>query len=151
MNEEAPQIHILGFSWDRYTPQVEAQLTKDLIGLNAAVTRWPGSTMRVSVGPEGARVVAALNLALALPEHAHIWRVYQTGTDRVTAPEWAKTVIPCNLQVKASDSNRLKLGGQPGYALKEFGRSNGWDPFSRRPSSTKWATSDPIVTLIWGG
>lgn len=148
---EEPSIHVLGFYWDQYTPQVEAQLTKDLIGLQEAVTKWPNSVMKVSAGPEAARVIAALNLERADPREAKIWRTYKTGARRVAAPEWAETVIPFDLSIKKSDSNIIKKGPHSGYALKEFGRSNGFDPFNRRPATTKWATSDPLVTMIWGG
>lgn len=149
--EPTKSIHVIGFQWDEYTPQVEAQLTKDLIALNQAVTRWPGSIFKASAGLEAHRIIAALNIELALPEEARTWRTYQTTHDRVQVPDWAEDVIACDLSVKHSNSNVISRGPHNGYALKEFGRMDGYYPFKRRPPNTKWATSDPLVTMIWGG
>lgn len=146
------EYEVIGFLWDDYTPQVESQMARDLIALNRAVTRYPGSVMRVCAGPEAHRLIASLNLSLAdNDQQAKIWRTYSTMGRRLRAPDWATTVVSCDLTVRRSDSNKLERGPHSPYGLKEFGRMDGYDPFRRRPPQTKWATSDPLVTMIWGG
>lgn len=149
---EAKEYCVIGFLWDDYTPQVEAQMAKDLIALNKAVTRWPGDVMLVRAGPEAHRLIASLDLQLGTTdESAKIWRTYLTQGRRLRAPDWATTVISCDLTVRKSESNKLERGPHSSYGLKEFGRMDGYDPFRRRPPQTKWATTDPLVTMIWGG
>jgi hypothetical protein len=144
--------YVIGFLWDDYTPQVESQLLKDLMGLQAAIEKWPDCKMQVAAGLEATRLLAVLGIPTATDEQAFTWRTYHTEPhSQVYAPDWAKTVIACDLFVRNNPDNRIVRGPHFGHGLRKFGRSNGYDPFRRRPPQTKWATTDPMITLVWGG
>ncbi|QDH83643.1 hypothetical protein [Achromobacter phage Motura] len=149
-----PKIYNIGVAWDEYTSGVEGNLARDLIALKTAAEKWPGTTLQVvSESDEADRMLRALGLQrssiVTLPG---TWILYQAGEQRVNLPEGVeysvKKVERCLFQ--KSKKARLEDCDDQGFALKEQGRDNTFDPFNRMPStSTDWHMTDPLITLIW--
>lgn len=143
---------VVGLVWDYYTPQVEAQITRDLIALKGLPS---GRNLMVCYETEEPAITKVLNSLQVLRSPAlplaKLWIVYQTGPDEVEAPEHAEDVIERDLQVHVADADVLDTGDHTGYYLKPQGRIVAPTISLNRPMPQHQpASTDPMVIYLWG-
>ena len=153
--ERPNSIYTVGLKWDYYTPKVEAQLTKDIIGLNAETKKWPGTRLLVACDSnEADRILASLGIIrTSILKSANVWRTYQSGDSSVYAPVKGKAkTFAIVLNQKKSKSNILRqMDNDPGFHLQEQGRDYNFNPFDKAPpSNDSWnGSTNPLVNFIW--
>lgn len=144
---ERPSFAV-GLVWDEYTPQVEGQITRDLIALQ---TQGPqGCDLLVVCGPEANKVLSGLGLRnAAVAAIARLWITYQTKAEEVLAPEHAETVIKRDLFVLQS-TIRLDPNECPGYYMKPQGRIIPPSVNINKVMPNHVGTTDPMIVYLWG-
>lgn len=141
--------YVIGLLWDEWTPQVESQLTRDVLALLDEADKWPGQGLAVSTGEEANRVLRALNVPNVGPlsKQATFWRLYQTQEAPPQAPEWAKDQLVQVLYQKTANVRFADKSNQEIY-LRDRTRDINYDPFSRRPMHPGVSPESPWIVLL---
>lgn len=130
-----------------YTPQVEGQLTRDVIASTTKLKR--GEQLCVCCEhPEAQRMLASLGARyspiLALPTTFLKYRIDEQWPDE---PENAQTVIERDLWVKPGEG-KLHTGERPAYYLPPQGRLAPDSIGLKRPAPNGYAPVDPQFVLL---
>lgn len=116
-----------GLLFDDYTPQVEAQILRDCMGLIDVARNHYDELVIVCEDERPSRMLSAIGLRVVpLPHLAKSWNVYKTKEDWPTAPEWATTIWERDLWQKQAE---------PKLRVKDPEHSNGY----YLPPRDKWA------------
>jgi hypothetical protein len=139
---------VIGLVWDKYTPQVEGQITRDFIAMQSEGPRV--QLLVVTPDDSADRLFAMLGVEKSLaPEIAKLWITYQTGPEKVLAPEHAQTVIERDLFIPKARNN-IDTGHHTGYYMKPQGRITSPSMNVHHPSPTHMGgQTDPIVIWLW--
>lgn len=140
--------HTLGMVWDKYTPAVEGQITRDVIALQSET---PAGDTLSFVCPDGSadRLFNTLGVVRSMvPGLANVWITYRTQEDKVFAPEHATEVIERDLYQDAKDVE-LDPESHPGYYMKPQGRVVAPQMNRHKPAPSHYGPTDPMVVLLW--
>lgn len=139
----------LGILYDKYTPPIESQITKDLI----AFKYYYGNDITVCTkNPNDiARALAALRIKvisdISLPK---VFIVYKTGEEFPETPDNCQEIIERDFYV---DKANIELTSDPendGYFLPEYGKPyiSNMSRLHYRPNG--YVPIDPSIRLLWG-
>jgi len=138
-------MNTIGLKWTEYTPQVEGQITRDMLACQAEL----GKFVVYTETDEADRVLAAVGIEKALSGNlAELWILYKTELEGPQPPNRDVRYIERDLYVAVTDV-ALDLDAKPGYFLKEQGRI-GTPRISQNPRPTHHGVTDPLITLLWG-
>lgn len=115
-----PKILFMGVQFDRYTPAVEGQITRDCILLLSNARHKYQDMVVVCLTEEPKRAVEALGLTLDTDvSMAKNWIVYKTGEGWPDVPDGTRTVVQRDLYAptKRPDMQVLEPGQDTGYYL----------------------------------
>lgn len=145
-------MNIVGLKWDKYTPQIEGQITRDLLTLKGEFeTNNPNSRIQVVTDkPDADRLFAALGVPQGIGDAlAKVWILYKSRADvELEAPEGVQDVTV--REMYQEDANiSLNPNPESGYYLKPQGRI-GKPRLSMLPYPTHNGRTDPAVVLLWG-
>ncbi len=144
--------YAVGLMWDAFTPQVQGQMTKDLIALK---DQPQANDLNVFYAPRRPEIDAVIKSIGATPidfdSLPTLWITYQTGPNELEPPENAKEVVHRDMQVKFGRTDYLDPNAKNGHYLAPQGRNihptidlnrpmPGWYPGGPTPS----------IVLLWG-
>lgn len=144
----------IGCIFDSYTPQVEGQLTRDIIALTGLAAKRHADEEIVIVcdSDKPDRLLDALNVRrVPTAQLARTWLVYRTNEDWPEVPEFARTVIQRDLFVKVR-RNTMRINGpaqSEGYYLPPQGRPRPDKIGMVRPAPNGYVPVDPALILLW--
>lgn len=140
-------IATVGLKWDKYTPAVEGQITRDLIALQASGAK-AHELLVVCPDDSANRLLAALGIKQGVAQAlATLWITYRTEEEFVEAPEHATQVIERDLYVERV-GGKIDPREHPGYYMKPQGRVIAPSLINRMMPTHNGAT-DPMVILLW--
>lgn len=144
----------IGALWNKYTPQVESQLTRDVIALLdvAYNRRRDEEIIIVSEQPIADAVLSALGVRrVPLIHLARTWIVYRTDEEWPEEPNTARTVIPRDLYQRVKPGNLMALDAEHsrGYYLPPQGRPNSNSLGLKRPAPNGYSPVNPLALLQW--
>ena len=139
-----------GVKWDKYTPQVEAQLTKDLIAMVDQAQTLKLNLVAVCESSEADRVFLSMNVRrLPLSTFATMWLLYKTHRDSdVEMPEHAKRVLIREMFTTVAPPT-IDTGRHSGYSLAPQGRVAPPRIGVNRPAPNSTAKPDYALILLW--
>jgi hypothetical protein len=141
--------YVIGLLWDAWTPQVESQLTRDVLSLQDEASKWGKQALAVSAPEQANRVLRALDIQNVgeLSKLATFWRIYQTGDMPPPAPDWAADQM---VYVLKQDQARIRMEDKRNQEiyLRDRTRDINYDPFSRRPMHPGVAPESPWIVLF---
>lgn len=139
---------VMGLRWDHFTPQVEGQVIRDLLAIQAQPC-----SRELAVYYEGTNTQLDMTLRTMgiqrteMAVLATLWVLYQTGTEPLEAPEHAKEVVVRDMQVRLQDAN-LDTGDHAGFYLAPQGRNISPTLDLNRPMPG-WYPGGPTADLVW--
>lgn len=145
----------IGIVFDKYTPQVEGQITRDVIALtNLARDRHSDEEIVIVCDSDKAdRLLDALGVRrIPTLQLAPTWLVYRTNEMWPEVPDDAKTVIKRDLFVKVKRGN-LRVNNENegnGYYLPPQGRPRPDKINMIRPAPNGYTPTDPALIILWG-
>jgi hypothetical protein len=135
----------VGLKWNTYTPQVEGQVTRDLLALQSSF----GDFLVVTENSDADAVINALGLEHGIgAELATLWILYKTEAIGPESPNPEVQTIERDLYAPTTRPN-LDTDQKHGYYLKPQGRV-GSPRISQNPMPTHHGPTDPMVILLWG-
>lgn len=141
--------YVMGLEWDNYTPQVQAQIVKDLIAIRDQPNCRNLVVYYEKDEPELAGMLRALNIKRTPSKVlAGLWVLYQTGPNELEAPEHAKEVVVRDMQVHGVDPNILDTNEQAGFYLAPQGRNISPTLDLNRPMPN-WYPGGPTPDIVW--
>lgn len=144
----------IGVVFNEYTPQVEGQLTRDVIALtNLANKRNSDEEIVIVCDSDRAdRLLEALQVRrIPTLQLAPTWLAYRTKEDWPEVPDEAKTVIKRDLYVKVRHNN-LRVNNEAegtGYYLPPQGRPRLNKMNMLRPAPNGYAPVSPELIMLW--
>jgi hypothetical protein len=137
-----------GVKWDSYTPQVEAQLTKDLIamstqarGLNFVMVCDSNEADRLLISMRVKRITAST--------FATMWIMYRTQEEsHIEIPEHAVTILERDMSMDVA-APVIDPGTHSGYALTPQGRVAPDRIGINRPAPNSSAKPDYALIMLW--
>lgn len=146
-------MNIVGLRWDEYTPQIEGQLTRDLIALQSTFeTSNPNSKIQVVTDKNDAdSLFYALGIERGGDDEtlAKVWVIYRSNAEaEVEAPENARDVTVRDMYQEHKDTT-INPNPESGYYLKPQGRI-GRPRLSMLPYPTHKGQASPAIVLLWG-
>lgn len=144
----------IGVVFDDYTPQVEGQLTRDVIALTqlAAKRNADEEIVIVCESDKPDRLLEALNVRrVPTLQLARTWLVYRTKEDWPEVPDFALTVIQRDMLVKVR-RNTLRVNSEQesdGYYLPPQGRPRPDKISMMRPAPNGYSPVDPALIMLW--
>jgi len=144
----------VAMKWTDYTPQVESQITRDVIALTslAAKRNADEEIVIVSDSDKADKVIDALGVRrVPLLHLARIWLVYKTGEEWPEVPETARHIIQRDMQVRVKRPNMRvndNLQGD-GYYLPPQGRPRPDKIQMIRPAPNGYSPVDPALIILW--
>lgn len=141
----------LGLIIDRYTPKVQAELFRHLMGFQSEAGKWKRE-LCVYGPPEIQHLLDMLRIeSVVVPQLAQQWIVYQTKEMEPDVPDFAKNVEVVRIRTKVERS-RLSLGRHtnPGF-LREQGRESSYTNLLHRPAPNGYAPVSPAGLAIMFG
>ncbi|QRE00348.1 hypothetical protein [Burkholderia phage BCSR5] len=144
----------IGVVYNDYTPQVENQLTRDLIMVSGMVAMRDRDIVIVSEDPRMDRLLSALNARRAyLPALPKVWFQYKTDELQPQIPAEAPlevcTVVQRDLYQRVKEGH-LDTAEQGAYYLPPQGRINPDVISLLRPAPNGFNYGDPMLTMMWG-
>lgn len=141
--------YVMGLMWDHFTPQVQAQIVKDLI----AIKNQPNSRNLTVYYEKDAPELKSLLVSMGIHRTpakvlAGLWVLYQTGPVALEAPESAKEVVVRDMQVHVKDPNVLDTAEQSGFYLAPQGRNISPTLDLNRPMPG-WYPGGPTADIVW--
>lgn len=139
-----------GVQWDKYTPQVEAQLTKDMIAMLDQAQKMRLKLVIVTESNEADRVLLVLGVKrIPLSTFATMWILYRTIKDSaIPVPEHAINVLVREMYVTVAPPV-LDDGRHAPYALQPQGRVAPPRLGVNRPAPNSTAKPDYALILLW--
>jgi hypothetical protein len=144
--------YVMGLMWDHFTPQVQAQIVKDLI----AIKNQPESRNLTVYYEKDAPELKSLLVSMGIHRTpakvlAGLWVLYQTGPNPLEAPDTAKEVVVRDMQVHVKDPDVLDTGEQSGFYLAPQGRNISPTLDLNRPMPA-WYPGGPTpdIVYLWG-
>lgn len=140
--------YVIGLVWDHFTPQVEGQVIRDLIAIQAQP-----ACRELAVYYDGTNAELDATLRTMGIQHtdmavlATLWVLYQTGQEPLVAPEHAKEIVTRDLQVKMQGPN-LDTGAHSGFYLAPQGRNISPTLDLNRPMPG-WYPGGPPANIVW--
>lgn len=140
--------YVMGLRWDHFTPQVEGQVIRDLIAIQAQpfgrrlAVYYEGNQPQLDTA---FRTMGVERTDMAVL--ARLWVLYQTGTEPLEEPEQAKEVVVRNLQVRLAEPN-LDTGDHSGFYLAPQGRNISPTLDLNRPMPG-WYPGGPPANIVW--
>lgn len=136
----------VGLIWDTYTPQVEAQIVRDVIAMQSSTGNRPAQ-LRIWCLPDAMRAITALGVEAGTSEDVTLWVTYKTGEEPVDAPEDALEIIERDLYVPHKEST-LDDNPHSGYYLRPQGRIVNNKIRQLMPKHS--GPTNPILVMLWG-
>jgi len=141
--------YVMGLIWDHFTPQVQAQVVKDLI----AIQNQPnGRNLMVYYDADVPELAGLLNSMQIKRTPAKVlaklWVLYQTGPEQLEAPEHAAEVVERDMQIGVKDPAILNTDEQSGFYLAPQGRNISPTLDLNRPMPG-WYPGGPTADLVW--
>jgi hypothetical protein len=138
----------MGIKWDVLTPQVRAQITKDLIAIqNQPMSRnllvyYEGDNAEVDT------ILQSLQIErVPLAATAYLWVLYQTGEDALPEPEHARQVVVRDMRIRSAETV-LDTSEHNGFYLAPQGRNIAPTLDLNRPMPN-WYPGGPTPDLVW--
>lgn len=144
----------IGVKFDEYTPQVEGQLTRELIALQgvAAKRHQDEEVVIVCDSDKVDSIISAFGIRRVPTEHlAKTWIIFRTGEEWPVEPEHAVTVIERDLfqAIKEPNLTQLDEDHTNGYYLPPQGRPAPDTIGVLRPAPNGYSPVDPALILLW--
>lgn len=145
-------MNIVGLRWNEYTPQIEGQITRDLIALQSTFeTSNPNSKIQVFTDTsEADSLLNILGIQRCFDEAAaKVWILYRSNPEaEVEAPEDMRDVTVRDMYQETKNT-RINPNPESGYFLKPQGRI-GRPRLSQLPYPTHKGQLNPAIVLLWG-
>ena len=144
----------IGVLLDNYTPQVEGQLTRDVIALLQLASKRNADEEIVIVceSDRPDRLLEALGTRrVPTIQLARTWLVYRTKEEWPEVPDFALTVIQRDLYVRVKRST-LRVNSEQeseGYYLPPQGRPRPDKLNMLRPAPNGYSPVDPALIMLW--
>lgn len=140
-------------TYDKYTPNVEAQITRDFLAMQMACPNTPFYCVAPDESPKHA--LKALGIDLSAPtEESTTLIQYKVGKYFAKKPKmpFKSTIINRDLEVIESDlDNKLDLDPHPGYYLPDLSRPYVSDINRlRSPPNNGMIPPNPALLYLWG-
>lgn len=143
-------METIGLIWDRYTPAVEGQITRDIIALQASSGNQGLELVAVCTDDKADSLLRVLGVNKGIAEAlARLWIIYQTGPDAIDEPENAETIILRDLYVAPSETGLLDPDSKPGFYMEPQGRVIAPQVNLNRPMPSHSGPTDPHLILLW--
>lgn len=144
--------YVMGLLWDHFTPQVQAQVVKDLIAIKDQPKSRNLMAYYKSDDPAVETLIRSVGVErsqLAAP--ATLWVTYQTGSRDIEAPEHAKEVVHRDMRIKHANPDVLDTEEHSGFYLAPQGRNIAPTLDLNRPMPAHQpAGTDPAIIYLWG-
>lgn len=144
-------IRYLGFVCNNYTPQVEGQLTRDIIRVLDMPEMRNVDLCMVSTEERCDRALDALGV-----RRSSVLGLTRTFIKYRTAEEWPQTPEHCEIEIERdlyqpiADLNKLDPKMRPGYYLPPQGRLAPNSVTLKRPAPNGYTPVDPALVILWG-
>lgn len=144
--------YVMGLIWDFYTPQVQAQIIKDLIAIKNQPQCRDLMVYYEKDEPELASMLRAIQVNRTPSKVlAGLWVIYQTGVNQLEAPEFAKEVVYRDMQIHGTDPDILDTAEQSGFYLAPQGRNISPTLDLNRPMPSWYPGGPPgYIINLWG-
>jgi hypothetical protein len=141
--------YVMGLLWDHWTPQVQAQVVKDLIAIKDQPKVSSLAVYYEGDDPQVNSILNALQVARCPAKAlAGLWILYQTGVHPLEAPEHAAEVVERDMQIRSADADVLDTGEHSGFYLAPQGRNISPTLDLNRPMPA-WYPGGPTADLVW--
>lgn len=141
-------------TYDQYTPNVEAQITRDFLAMQTACPNTPFFCISQDEKPKLA--LKALGIDLCAPnDQSHTLIQYKVGKHFAKRPKhlpFKSTIIDRDLEAVEDDlNNKLDLSQHPGYYLPDLSRPYLSDINRlRAPPNNGMIPPNPALLYLWG-
>ena len=140
----------VGVVFDTYTPQVEGQLTRDVIAFQNSPVMRDRELVIVCASDQPDRLLQALKVRRSpVLTLASVYIKYKTEELWPEVPEHVTTEIERDLYQAVARPN-LDPTPRPGYFMPPQGRPAPDSIGLKRPAPNGYAPIDPGVVLLWG-
>lgn len=144
----------VGLIWDEYTPQVEGQLTRDLLALLDTARGLVDEVVVVVDDHRCTRLLDGLGIrSVPTQKLAKMWIVYKTKQEWPEAPDWVDEVVERDLYqaVKPGNMRVPDDSANNGFYLPPQGRLSPDTISLDRPAPNGYVPTDSAALLIWTG
>lgn len=140
--------YVIGLMWDHFTPQVEGQVIRDLLAVQAQPACSELAVYYKGTNPALDVTLRTMGIQRSdMAVLATLWVLYQTGVEPLVAPEHAKEVVMRDLQVRLREPN-LDTGAHSGFYLAPQGRNISPTLDLNRPMPG-WYPGGPPANIVW--
>lgn len=142
--------YTMGIVFDSLTPQVRAQLTKDLIAVKDLPKARNLMVYYEGDYPEVDNILASLQIERCpLAAVAPVWVLYQTGVTKLEAPEHATEIVERDMRIRSKEAGILDTeASDAGFYLAPQGRNITPTLDLNRPMPG-WYPGGPTPDIAW--
>ena len=140
--------YAMGLMWDHFTPQVEGQVIRDVLAIQAQPSTRELTVYYDGTEPQLDGLLQTMGVRRApTKELATLWVLYQTGPDPLDPPDNAKEVVVRDMQVRLTAPN-LNTDEHSGFYLAPQGRNISPTLDLNRPMPG-WYPGGPPASIVW--